>query len=132
MKETLPVAMEFGRQIDGPFGSPRGAVWGAFIVAGPLGERLKIISSGIDKSYGWEHVSVSCEHRTPTWAEMSWVKDVFWREDEAVMQLHPPKKNYVNCHPYCLHMWRPLNGKIPLPWHGLVGPRNTTWEPHHG
>lgn len=55
---------------------------------------------------GWEHVSVSYRKRTPTWAEMCKVKDMFWNEDETVVQYHPKKSDYVNIHPYCLHLWR--------------------------
>ncbi len=55
---------------------------------------------------GWEHVSVSFSTRCPTWEEMCKVKDMFWNEDECVIQYHPPKSEYVNNHPYCLHLWR--------------------------
>lgn len=56
---------------------------------------------------GWDHVSVSHPGRLPTWTEMCAVKELFFRDDEAVMQLHPPKTSYVNNHVYCLHLWRP-------------------------
>lgn len=55
---------------------------------------------------GWEHVSVSTHKRCPTWEEMCFIKDLFWGEEDLVMQLHPPKSEYVNNHPYCLHLWR--------------------------
>jgi hypothetical protein len=65
---------------------------------------------------GWEHVSVSLADRCPTWDEMQFVKEMFWRDEEAVMQLHPPKSTYINVHPYVLHLWRPTGGGgIPLP-----------------
>lgn len=57
----------------------------------------------------WEHVSVSIHDRTPTWEEMSYIKNLFWDETDLVIQLHPPQKEYVNCHPYCLHLWRKCN-----------------------
>lgn len=82
---------------------------------------LVIISSGPDHEHGWEHVSVSTKDRTPSWEEMCWVKGQFWEDDEAVMQLHPPKANYVNNHSHCLHLWRPLWAVIPLPPPLLVG-----------
>ena len=63
----------------------------------------------------WEHVSVSTESRCPRWGEMQQIKELFFEDDEAVMQLHPPQKDYVNSHPYCLHMWRPIKARIPLP-----------------
>ena len=70
---------------------------------------------------GWEHVSVSSKTRMPSWDEMCFIKDLFWGEDDAVMQLHPPKSDYVNNHKYCLHLWRPMNIEIPLPPSIFVG-----------
>ena len=71
--------------------------------------------------YGWEHVSVSCPSKIPTWDIMCKIKDLFFYDDEVVMQLHPKKEDYVNNHPNCLHMWRPTNEKIPTPPSILVG-----------
>lgn len=42
---------------------------------------------------GWEHVSVAFANRTPTWDEMSKVKDMFWNEDETVVQFHPKNQS---------------------------------------
>lgn len=84
---------------------------GWFLV--PCGKvMLKVCSSDYG---GWDHISVSLPDRTPTWEEMCHVKDLFFRTDEWVMQLHPPKNENVNNHPFCLHMWRPQNCTIPLP-----------------
>lgn len=71
---------------------------------------------------GWEHVSVSLfEKRCPTWEEMCFVKETFWDDDETVIQYHPPKTEYVNMHPFCLHLWKPVASQIPLPPSILVG-----------
>jgi hypothetical protein len=56
---------------------------------------------------GWDHVSVSKSYRCPTWEEMCFIKGIFFRDDEWVMQLHPPKDKNISHHNYCLHMWRP-------------------------
>lgn len=64
---------------------------------------------------GWDHVSVSYPDRCPTWDEMCMVKDIFFRDDECVAQYHPAKKDYVNLHPYCLHLWRCQDREIPKP-----------------
>jgi Rap1a immunity proteins len=71
---------------------------------------------------GWEHISVSCEDRTPTWEEMDTVKRVFFNDDEVVMQLHVTVKDHINIHPFCLHLWRPISKlrRIPLPPKDLV------------
>jgi hypothetical protein len=73
---------------------------------------------------GWEHVSVSLPTRCPTWAEMAFIKSVFWDADDTVVQYHPPESEYVNNHPFCLHLWRPIEKQIPLPPSILVGFRD--------
>jgi len=70
---------------------------------------------------GWEHVSVSRTDRCLTWEEMCQVKAMFWGDDDCVLQYHPPKSEYVNNHPFCLHLWRPIDVAIPLPDSILVG-----------
>lgn len=74
---------------------------------------------------GWEHVSVSPfkKHITPEWSEMNQVKDIFWNDDEAVIQIHPPKAQYVNNMPNCLHLWRCSYRDMILPPSVLVGVR---------
>lgn len=63
----------------------------------------------------WEHVSVSYNNRCPTWDEMCMVKDMFFYETECAIQFHPVKKDYVNIHPYCLHLWRKATSEFELP-----------------
>ena len=70
---------------------------------------------------GWEHVSVSLPDRCPVWEEMCIIKGFFWDDEDAVMQLHPPKSDWVNNHNYCLHLWRPTKQQIPLSPSILVG-----------
>lgn len=69
----------------------------------------------------WEHVSVSLPSRSPTWEEMCLIKNLFWGEDETVIQYHPPKSEYVNNHQYCLHLWKPIGKTIETPPSILVG-----------
>lgn len=82
-----------------------------------------IVSDGM----GWNHVSVSLVsklgmvNRCPTWIEMCFVKEMFFGEDEAVIQFHPPKSEYVNNHNYCLHLWQNQNQEIQLPDSIMVG-----------
>jgi hypothetical protein len=68
---------------------------------------------------GWEHVSVHMEsdkkERTPTWTEMCKIKGMFWDKKDCVVQFHPPESEYVNDHRHVLHLWRPINEKIPMP-----------------
>lgn len=64
---------------------------------------------------GWEHVSVSFTDRCPRWDELCVIKDMFWDDEECVVQYHPPKSRYISVHPYCLHLWRPTEAEIPQP-----------------
>ena len=93
---------------------------GAFIVPSPIdGAVLCVLASSGE---GWDHVSVSRKNRCPNWAEMCHVKDLFFLPTECVMQLHVPASDHVNNHPYCLHLWRPIDcGEMPFPSDGLVG-----------
>lgn len=76
------------------------------------GQPLIVIASN---GRGWDHVSVSHRKRCPTWHEMCRVKDMFFSEEDIVLQFHPPKSDYVNVHPRCLHLWRNQTSEIELP-----------------
>ena len=83
------------------------------------GCQVRIIASD---GMGWEHCSVSINRdRTPTWEVMKAVKDLFWGEEDTVIQYHPKKSEYVNSHPNVLHLWRPTDKEIELPDSTLVG-----------
>ena len=99
--------------------TPPGVNWGFFIVH-KWNSTLRIISSGTSEETGWEHVSVSLEHRCPTWDEMCFVKDLFWTEEETVVQFHPKRSEYVNDCEHCLHLWRPLGIEYVLPPKDLI------------
>ncbi len=65
---------------------------------------------------GWEHVSIApYDKKTPTWEDMCKVKRMFWEDDEAVVQIHPKREDYVNRKKNCLHLWRPIDQELPLP-----------------
>jgi len=75
---------------------------------------------------GWEHASVSpyAKRTVPSWDDMVRIKDIFWKDDESVIQVHPPKDMYVNNMPNCLHLWRCTYKDMILPPSVLVGIRN--------
>lgn len=84
---------------------------GAFLIPFKDIELMVIISDG----EGWDHVSVSTENRCPTWDEMHYVKNLFFKPEETVIQYHPPESKYINyCH-NCLHMWRKQHHIYELP-----------------
>jgi len=101
------------QRVEHPFAGWGDDYNGAFKIKLPTSrlEFAVIVSNG----GGWEHVSVSTAERCPRWEEMQAIKEIFFHDDEVVMQLHPAKKDYVNNHPYCLHLWRPIYEKIPVP-----------------
>lgn len=87
---------------------------------------------------GWDHVSVSLidnrrgharladrVERCPTWGEMCFVKNLFFESSECVIQFHPAESEYVNAHPYCLHLWKPQGVELPIPNSIMVGPKST-------
>ena len=90
---------------------------GCFTIESPEPGWVLIIIASDQGS--WEHVSVHASNhhrvRTPSWKEMCFVKDLFWTEEEVVMQLHPAKSEYVDVHKNTLHLWRPIGQDIPLP-----------------
>lgn len=108
----------------GDMASPAGVNWGCFTVTTSGGALLRIISSGNDPLYGWEHVSVSVADRIPTWEEMCLVKTMFWEDEETVFQFHPARNKYVNFHPYVLHLWRRHGVEPELPPAILIAPED--------
>lgn len=141
MKYRFPQVVEKGRVRHGPFKTNPGERFGQFVI--PLGGDtyfFVVCSDGSDwhKFFpppAFEHVSVTLSHRgaclerTPTWEEMSAIKDLFFEPEECVIQYHPPKSQHVNCHPWCLHIWRPVGVEIPIPPMLAVGPAAANMEP---
>ena len=114
----------------GYMSSDKGNPYGAFRVPYGLETLAVIVSDGSDwdelglPGAKWEHVSVTTSDRgrCPTWDEMCYVKRLFWKETETVLQVHVPKDKHVNFHPTCLHLWKPVGVEIPLPPTETVGP----------
>jgi hypothetical protein len=96
------------------------ATCGAFQVPSPIDQAALIVIAA--SGDGWDHVSVSRANRCPNWPEMSHIRTLFFRDEETVMQLHVPKSEHINEHPFCLHMWRPQAQAIPRPPAMMVAP----------
>ena len=87
--------------------------------------------SGVDMSFvaswggGWDHVSVAPLKRNviPSWDIMCKVKELFFYDTEAVIQIHPPESEYVNNMSNCLHLWRANDKEMILPPSFMVGLR---------
>ena len=105
---------------DGEFQMMEGHRWvniGGYGNAWQIGPVRVIVTT----DSGWDHVSVSCENRCPSWREMDFVKRAFFLPQETVIQLHVPEHEHVNFMPHCLHLWRPQYGQILRPPNRLVG-----------
>ena len=80
------------------------------------GRKLEVISSVDKASNGtWEHVSVVVRgaSKCPDWDTMCFVRQLFWDDEDEVIQIHPKRSRYVNAHNTCLHLWRLVGG---FPW----------------
>ena len=68
----------------------------------------------------WVHAS-ACGRRgerswfLPTWDDMKRVKHDFIGPDRWAYQVFPSEKDYVNEHPYVLHLYALFNGEAALP-----------------
>jgi len=86
---------------------------GAFRFRSPIDS--KFILTQASSEGGWDHVSVSRRDHAPRWSEMEFVRRLFFKDDEWVMQLHVPPAHHINIHPNCLHLWRPQEAVLPTP-----------------
>jgi hypothetical protein len=103
----------------GQMGSDDSYGWnGAFLV--PLeGELWHVI---IGDGNGWRHLSVVNAQKKvlPSWNVMCRFKDLFFSDSSWVVQFHPPGDEYINDHPYCLHLWESIDEPMPHPHVVLV------------
>ena len=99
--------------------SREGDLFGCFTVPSfNLKYSLRVICAPCDEE--WQHVSVSVKNKTPSWDDMCKIKDLFWDDNEIVIQFHPKKEDYVNNHKYCLHLWAKKDQSTPTPPKGFV------------
>jgi hypothetical protein len=95
----------------------------------PSGIHCEIHVGGWDGSViattncGWNHVSVApyAKRIIPDWDAMCKIKDIFFEDEEAVIQVHPKKSEYVNNMTNCLHLWQCKYTDMVLPPSCLVG-----------
>ena len=108
------------RELTGAYAFKKGDPYGMFFFPYKIGRpALKVLCG--PRGAEWEHISVSLPTRTPFWEEMCYIKKLFFEDEECVLQIHPPKSEYVNNHPFCLHLWRCTNFELPRPPSNLVG-----------
>lgn len=117
MRKAFSERVERARERGGAWATAPGDDFGRFLLRTHAGVSLLCLLGSGTSEVPWEHVSVSCPRvrRCPTWDEMSWVKSLFFDDEECVVQFHPRKSQYVNQHPYCLHLWKSVAVAFPEP-----------------
>lgn len=121
MREQFSDELESYRIKRFEFATKEGDKFGAFKIRKTT-DRFYFVIADDGQTTGWEHVSISLigKKRCPSWQEMCWIKDFFWDETETVLQFHPKASNYVNIHPYVLHLWKKRGVDHELPPNILV------------
>ncbi len=73
---------------------------------------LSVILSGEKEAdeRRWMHASVAAPTRLPTWDELRAVKEWTLGTEAKAIQVIPPRSQYVNLHPYCLHLFACIDG----------------------
>ena len=64
------------------------------------------------------HLSISHKHRYPTWDEIKRMREKYLPMDKFFVMVFPPRKHYVNCHPFCFHLWEILEDFEKKLWQG--------------
>jgi hypothetical protein len=129
MRTIVPAKLAAAR--DPALSVPEMGLTGAFVLMGPCGTELRIIANDADPQLtdNWEHVSVSTARRCPNWIEMCFVKELFWQDEELVIQFHVPRSQHINNHPYVLHLWRDVTNPHPrMPPAYTVGVQGLSYD----
>jgi hypothetical protein len=101
--------------------NPSDGMNGTFIIPFVEGARTYRLACIASDQGGWEHVSVTdqttrrSQEHCPSWEMMCRVKRAFWDDEECVVEYHVPMNEWINEHPGCLHLWRPVGVEIPRP-----------------
>ena len=86
---------------------------GCFLV--PLeGELWHVI---LGDGMGFRHLSVTNAQKKilPSWTVLTRLRDAFFDDSSWVVQYLPPKDQYVDDHPFCLHLWESIDEPMPHP-----------------
>lgn len=70
-----------------------------------------IVSKAVERDgKEWIHLSIAHPKRMPDYEELCEVKDEFLGKDVEAYQKFVAKKDHVNIHPFCLHLWCCVEG----------------------
>lgn len=72
-----------------------------------------MVSAAIERdARTWLHVSLSREDRLPSWDDVREVREAFIPDELVALSVLPPSAEYVNVHPYVLHLWACCDGRV--------------------
>jgi ribosomal protein L37E len=72
----------------------------------------------------WRHLSISHRSRIPNYEEVKAARYCFFPAEAEVVQVFPPEAEFVNCHPFCLHLWWSKDRRlVPPQTQSAVGPK---------
>jgi len=74
------------------------------------GLRAIVDCSMKDDDRYWVHVSVSRAKAIPSHLDMVRVKEALLGTSRYAYSVFPPREEYVNIHPNCLHLWALVDG----------------------
>lgn len=77
-------------------------------VSGPC--RILLSGPKEREAIGW-HFSISCADRNPTWEEQRDARYALTPDEVYMVQILPPKSQYVNERPFCFH-WHEAGPKF--------------------
>lgn len=67
-----------------------------------MGECIVLVS----KDHGKLHLSISHPDRLPNYEEIKFARYHYLPDSVYMAQIFPPKAEFVNLHPNCLHLWQ--------------------------
>lgn len=112
--ELVPVVLPSYYRVEEDHPHENGVAWrGVNAKNGPF----TVIMSGRIETDGkkWLHVSVAHATRLPSWELLKEIKRIFIGRERQAIQILPNEKNYINKHPYCLHLFCCIDEPDPVP-----------------
>jgi hypothetical protein len=102
---------------NGKFGSDESAGWNGFFLVPMEGDMWLV---RIADDLGFRHLSISHaqRHLLPSWTILRRMKDAFFGDEVWVAQYLTPRG--VKDEPWMLHLWEPIEEKLPTPHEVLV------------
>ena len=88
-----------------------------FILYAENHDGLRIaVSAALYDGGAYIHASCSRQDRMPSYYDLRDLKAIAFGPERYACQVFPPESEHVNIHPFCLHLWGPMQAKNwPLP-----------------